>query len=60
MRRELAEWAEQAHDFRQGRAVRLIPIDRASLRHEHHVNPQKPCGSAAQAGRQLGYYGYPR
>lgn len=40
MRRELAEWAQQAHDLSQRRAAGLIPVDRATLRDEHHRDPQ--------------------
>jgi hypothetical protein len=41
MRRELAEWAQQAHGVSQRRAAGLIPIDRATLRYEHHRDPQE-------------------
>ena len=40
MRRELAEWAQQAHDLSQRRAAGLIPVDRATLCYEHHRDPQ--------------------
>jgi putative transposase len=40
MRRELAEWVQQAHDLGQRRAAGLIPVDRATLRYEHHRDPQ--------------------
>jgi putative transposase len=40
MRRELAEWAQQAHDLSQRHAAGLIPVDRATLRYEHHRDPQ--------------------
>jgi putative transposase len=40
MRRELAEWAQQAHDLSQRRAAGLIPVDRATLRYEPHRDPQ--------------------
>jgi putative transposase len=40
MRRELAEWAQEAHDLSQRRAAGLIPIDRMTLRYEHHRDPQ--------------------
>ncbi|WP_051979019.1 IS3 family transposase [Edaphobacter aggregans] len=40
MRRELAEWAQQAHDLSQRRAAGLIPVDRATLRYERHRDPQ--------------------
>jgi putative transposase len=41
MRRELAKWAQQAHGVSQRRAAGLIPIDRATLRYEHHRDPQE-------------------
>jgi putative transposase len=40
LRRELAEWAEEAHQLSQRRAARLIPVDRMTLRYEHHRDPQ--------------------
>ena len=40
MRRELAEWAQQAHQLSQRRAAGLIPVNRATLRYEHHRDPQ--------------------
>ncbi|AXC16087.1 Mobile element protein (plasmid) [Acidisarcina polymorpha] len=40
MRRELAEWAEGAHQLSQRRAAGLIPVNRATLRYEHHRDPQ--------------------
>ena len=40
MRRELAEWAQQAHDLSQRHVAGLIPVDRATLRYEHHRDPQ--------------------
>jgi putative transposase len=40
MRRELAEWAQQAHDLSQQHATGLIPVDPATLRYEHHRDPQ--------------------
>jgi putative transposase len=40
MRRELAEWVQQAHDLSQRRAAGLIPVDRATPRYEHHRDPQ--------------------
>src|SRR5262249_37888533 len=39
-RRELAEWAQQVHQFSQRRAARLIPIARMTLRYRHHSDPQ--------------------
>ena len=41
LRRELAEWAQQAHQLSQRRAAGLIPVDRATLRYEHHRDPQE-------------------
>lgn len=41
MRRELAEWAQQAHSLSQHHAARLIPVNRATLRYEHHRDPQE-------------------
>ena len=41
MRRELAEWAEQVHQLSQRRVAGLIPVDRATLRYEHHRDPQE-------------------
>ena len=40
MRRDLAEWAQQAHGLSQRHAAGLIPVDRATLRYEHHRDPQ--------------------
>jgi len=40
MRRELAEWVQQAHDLSQRHAAGLIPVNRATLRYEHHRDPQ--------------------
>ena len=40
MRRELAEWAEEVHQLSQRRAAGLIPVNRATLRYEHHRDPQ--------------------
>ncbi len=40
LRRELAEWAEEAHQLSQRRAARLIPVDRMTLRYEPHRDPQ--------------------
>jgi HTH-like domain len=40
MRRELAEWAEEAHQLSQRRVAGLIPVDRATLRYEHHRDSQ--------------------
>jgi putative transposase len=40
MRRELKEWAEEAHQLRQRRAARLISVDRMTLRYEHHHDHQ--------------------
>ena len=40
MRRQLAEWAEEVHRLSQRRAAGLIPVNRATLRYEHHRDPQ--------------------
>jgi transposase InsO family protein len=40
-RRELAEWAQQAHQFSQRRVAGLIPVHRATLRYQHHRDPQE-------------------
>jgi putative transposase len=40
MRRELAEWAQQAHDLSRRHAAGLIPVNRATLRYEHHRDLQ--------------------
>jgi putative transposase len=40
MRRERAEWAQHAHDLSHRHAAGLIPVDRATLRYEHHRDPQ--------------------
>jgi putative transposase len=40
LRRELAEWAEEAHQLSQRRAAGLIPVNRATLRYEHHRDHQ--------------------
>jgi len=40
MRRELAEWPEQAHQLSRRRVAGLIPVGRATLRYEHHRDPQ--------------------
>jgi putative transposase len=40
MRRELAEWAQEAHHLSQRRAAGLIPVNRATVRYQHHRDPQ--------------------
>ena len=40
LRSELAEWAQQAHRMSQRRAAGLIPVERGTLRCEHHRDPQ--------------------
>ena len=58
MRRELAEWVEQALDFRQvGSKTDSDETGRAFVTNVMSIR-RKPCGSAAQAGRQQGYSGY--
>ena len=61
MRRELAEWAQEAHDLSPLRAARLIPVDRATARYEHHRDPQDALRVRMRelAGSRVGY-GYPR
>ncbi|MGA8086915.1 MAG: hypothetical protein WCA10_06385 [Terracidiphilus sp.] len=55
MRRELAKWAQQAHDLSQRYAAGLIPASRASLRYEHHRDPPgRLACAAAGTGRQPG------
>jgi putative transposase len=39
--RELAEWAQQAHQFSQRHVAGLIPVHRATLRYQHHRDPQE-------------------
>ena len=41
MRRELAEWAEEVHQLSQRRAAGLILVVQATLRYEHHRDPQE-------------------
>ena len=61
MRRELAEWAQEAHDLSQRRAAGLISIDRMTLRYEHHRDPQDALRVRLRelAGSQV-RYGYRR
>lgn len=40
-RRELAEWAQQAHRMSQRRVAQLIPVERMTLRYQHHRDPQE-------------------
>jgi len=37
----LAEWAQQVHRLSQRRVARLIPVERMTLRYEHHCDPQE-------------------
>ena len=37
----MAEWAQQVHSLSQRRVARLIPIERMTLRYEHHRDPQE-------------------
>jgi putative transposase len=61
MRRELAEWAQQAHGVSQRRAAGLIPIDRATLRYEHHRDPQEALrGRLRELAGSRVRYGYRR
>jgi putative transposase len=41
LRRELAEWVQVAHQVSQRRVAGLIPVHRATLRYEHHRDPQE-------------------
>lgn len=40
-RRELAEWAQQVHRLSQRRVAGLIPVERGTLRYQHHRDPQE-------------------
>lgn len=40
-RRELAEWVQQVHRLSQRRVAGLIPVERMTLRYEHHRDPQE-------------------
>ena len=40
-RRELAEWTQQVYRLSQRHAARLIPVERMTLRYEHHRDPQE-------------------
>ena len=40
-RHELAEWAQQVHQMSQRGVAGLFPIDRMTLRYEHHRDPQE-------------------
>ena len=40
LRRELAEWVQQLHCFSQRCVAGLIPVERGTLRYEHHRDPQ--------------------
>jgi putative transposase len=41
LRRELAEWAQVAHQLSQRRVAGLIPVERGTLRYEHHRDRQE-------------------
>jgi putative transposase len=41
LRRELAEWVQAAHQLSQRRVAGLILVHRATLRYEHHRDPQE-------------------
>jgi hypothetical protein len=49
VRRELAEWAQQAHQLSQRRAARLIPVDRMTMRYEHHRDPHEALRAPSEA-----------
>ncbi len=44
----MAEWAVEVHQLSQRRAARLIPVDRATLRYEHHRDRRTRCGCACE------------
>ncbi len=37
----MAEWAQQVHPISQRRVAELIPVERMTLRYEHHRDPQE-------------------
>ena len=41
LRRELAEWAQLAHQLSQRRVAGLIPVERGTLRYQHHRDRQE-------------------
>jgi putative transposase len=41
LRRELAEWAQAVHQLSQRRVAGLIPVERGTLRYEHHRDRQE-------------------
>jgi putative transposase len=41
LRRELAEWAQLAHQMSQRRVAGLIPVERGTLRYQHHRDRQE-------------------
>src|ERR1700724_2386736 len=41
LRRELAEWAQVAHQMSQRRVAGLIPVERGTLRYQHHRDRQE-------------------
>jgi putative transposase len=41
VRRQLAEWAAEVHQLSQRRVAGLIPVNRATLRYQHHRDPQE-------------------
>jgi transposase-like protein len=40
-RRELPEWVQQVHQMSQRRVAQLIPMERMTLRYEHHRDRQE-------------------
>jgi putative transposase len=60
-RRELAEWAQQVHSMSQRRVAGLIPIERMTLRYEHHRDRQEALRMRLRelAGNRV-RYGYRR
>jgi putative transposase len=41
LRRELAEWAQLAHQLSQRRVAGLLPVERGTLRYQHHRDRQE-------------------
>jgi hypothetical protein len=66
-RRELAEWALEVHQLGQRRVAGLISVQRATLRYEHHRDPQEalrvrlrelagqPCALRLSAAERLNF-----
>jgi hypothetical protein len=60
LRRELAEWAQVAHQMSQRRVAGLIPVERGTLRYQHHRDRQEALRVRLRelAGSRV-RYGYP-